>query len=60
MLEIPDVEHLPRKAAGTEWNWPKREPMCAAGIRVTGAGLPKSTEGHIMPLDAGHGVWWFK
>lgn len=52
MLEIPDMEHLPGKATGTEWNWPKREPMCAVGIRATG--------GHIMPLDAGHGVWWFK
>lgn len=60
MLEIPDVEHLPRKAAGTEWNWPKKGPMCAAGVRATGAGLSKSTEGHIMLLDAGHGVWWFK
>ena len=60
MLEIPDVEHLPGKATGTEWNWPKREPMCAVGIRATGVGLPKPTEGHIMPLDAGHRVWWFK
>lgn len=44
MLEIPDVEHLPRKAAGTEWNWPKKKNPCV--LQVSG---PQG-QGCLSPL----------
>jgi hypothetical protein len=48
-----NMEHLPRKAAGSEHNQPKRETMWAEVSKVR---LSKHFSAHITPwtLDSGH------